>query len=182
MQLIPPTAARVAKTARLARAYPRNPLEPESNVALGTNISKICCSRYSNNWHKALGCIQRRRSGNGPMGERNRHRGYRRDRRANPHVETRGYVKLVIRNHRIYKRLYERKNERGALATSNRSHRRCFRSSPGKASTIIRESTCFYRNVMLSAVEEVGAIALILPADHSKRGPAPSVAVWWTVW
>jgi soluble lytic murein transglycosylase-like protein len=24
-----------------------------------------------------------------------------------PYIETRGYVKLVLRNHRIYKRLYE---------------------------------------------------------------------------
>lgn len=107
MQLIPPTAARVAKQLGLPAPSQEKLFEPELNVTLGTQYLKDLLARYSNNWFKAIAAYN---AGEGAV-----------DRWEKeivtddieefveriPYHETRGYVKLVLRNHRIYKRLYE---------------------------------------------------------------------------
>jgi len=107
MQLLPSTAARVAKQVGLAAPSNEKLFEPETNLTLGTQYLKDLLLRYSNNWFKAIAAYN---SGEAAV-----------DRWVKeivtddieefveriPYVETRGYVKLVMRNHRIYKKLYE---------------------------------------------------------------------------
>ena len=107
MQLIPPTAARVARQLGLAVPSQERLFEPEVNLILGTQYLKDLLERYSNNWPKALAAYN--------AGEAAVDRWEREIVTDDieefveqiPYVETRGYVKLVLRNHRIYKRLYE---------------------------------------------------------------------------
>ncbi|MEO6162674.1 MAG: transglycosylase SLT domain-containing protein [Candidatus Binatia bacterium] len=107
MQLIPPTAARVAKQLGLPVPTRDKLFEPELNVALGTQYLKDLLQRYSNNWFKAIAAYN--------AGEAAVDRWEREIVTDDieefveriPYSETRGYVKLVLRNHRIYKRLYE---------------------------------------------------------------------------
>ena len=107
MQLIPPTAARVAKQLGLPVPTQEKLFDPELNVALGTQYLKDLLQRYSNNWFKAIAAYN--------AGEAAVDRWEREIVTDDieefveriPYIETRGYVKLVLRNHRIYKRLYE---------------------------------------------------------------------------
>ncbi|HWH78799.1 MAG TPA: transglycosylase SLT domain-containing protein, partial [Candidatus Binatus sp.] len=107
MQLIPPTAARVAKQIGLPAPTQEKLFDPELNVTLGTQYLKDLLDRYSNNWFKAVAAYN--------AGEAAVDRWEREIVTDDieefveriPYVETRGYVKLVLRNHRIYKRLYE---------------------------------------------------------------------------
>jgi soluble lytic murein transglycosylase len=107
MQLIPPTAARVAKQLGLAAPSQETLFEPEVNLTLGTQYLKDLLQRYSNNWYKAIAAYN--------AGEAAVDRWEREIVTDDieefveriPYVETRGYVKLVLRNHQIYKRLYD---------------------------------------------------------------------------
>ena len=107
MQMIPPTAARVAKQLGLPAPTQEKLFEPEVNVNLGTQYLKDLMQRYSNNWFKAIAAYN--------AGEAAVDRWEREIITDDieefveriPYIETRGYVKLVLRNHRIYKRLYE---------------------------------------------------------------------------
>ena len=107
MQMIPPTAARVAKQLGLPAPTQEKLFEPEINVNLGTQYLKDLMQRYSNNWFKAIAAYN--------AGEAAVDRWEREIITDDieefveriPYIETRGYVKLVLRNHRIYKRLYE---------------------------------------------------------------------------
>ena len=107
MQLIPPTAARVAKQLGLPAPTQDKLFDPELNVALGTQYLKDLLQRYSHNWFKAIAAYN--------AGEAAVDRWEREIVTDDieefveriPYIETRGYVKLVLRNHRIYKRLYE---------------------------------------------------------------------------
>ena len=107
MQMIPPTAARVAKQLGLPAPTQEKLFDPELNVNLGTRYLKDLMQRYSNNWFKAIAAYN--------AGEAAVDRWEREIVTDDieefveriPYIETRGYVKLVLRNHRIYKRLYE---------------------------------------------------------------------------
>jgi soluble lytic murein transglycosylase len=108
MQLIAPTAARVAKQLGLAAPSNEKLFEPEVNLTLGTQYLKDLLLRYSNNWHKAVAAYN---AGEGAVDR------WEKEILTDdieefveriPYIETRGYVKLVLRNHRIYKRLYEK--------------------------------------------------------------------------
>ena len=107
MQLIPPTAARVAKQIGLPAPTQEKLFEPELNLTLGTQYLKDLLDRYSNNSFKAVAAYN--------AGEATVDRWEREIVTDDveefveriPYFETRGYVKLVLRNHRIYKRLYE---------------------------------------------------------------------------
>ena len=109
MQLIPPTAARVARQLGLAAPSQDKLFEADVNLTLGTQYLKDLLQRYSNSWHKALAAYN--------AGEAAVDRWEREIVTDDieefveriPYVETRGYVKLVLRNHRIYRRLYDLK-------------------------------------------------------------------------
>ena len=108
MQLIPPTASRVARQLGLPPPSRDKLFEAEINLTLGTQYLKDLLLRYSNNWQKALAAYN--------AGEAAVDRWEREIVTDDieefveriPYVETRGYVKLVLRNHRIYKQLYDR--------------------------------------------------------------------------
>ena len=107
MQLIAPTATRVAKQLGMTAPTPDKLFEPGTNVTLGAEYLKDLLQRYSNNWFKAIAAYN--------AGEAAVDRWEREIVTDDieefveriPYIETRGYVKLVIRNHRIYRRLYE---------------------------------------------------------------------------
>ena len=107
MQLIPATAARVAVRLGLPAPSQERLFDPEINLTLGTQYLKELLERYSNNWQKALAAYN---AGEAAVDRWEREIGaddIEEFVEQIPYVETRGYVKLVLRNHRIYKRLYE---------------------------------------------------------------------------
>ena len=107
MQLLPSTAARVAKQIGLAPPSNEQLFDPEINVTLGMQYLKELLQRYSNNWFKAIAAYN---AGEGAVDR------WEKEIATSdieefveriPYIETRGYVKLVMRNHRIYKKLYD---------------------------------------------------------------------------
>lgn len=107
MQLIPPTAARLAKRLGLAVPSPEKLFEPELNLTLGTQYLKDLLERYSNDWHKALAAYNAGEAAVDRWEQEIATGDIEEFVEQIPYVETRGYVKLVLRNHRIYKLLYE---------------------------------------------------------------------------
>jgi soluble lytic murein transglycosylase len=107
MQLIPPTAARVARQLGLAAPSQEKLFEPELNLTLGTQYLKDLLERYSNNWHKALAAYNAGEAAVDRWEQEIVSEDIEEFVEQIPYVETRGYVKLVLRNHGIYKRLYE---------------------------------------------------------------------------
>jgi soluble lytic murein transglycosylase len=107
MQLLPTTAARVAKQLGLPAPANEKLFDPQFNMALGTYYLKDLLRRYSNNWQKAIAAYN--------AGEQAVDRWEKEISTDDieefveriPYSETRQYVKLVMRNHRVYKRLYE---------------------------------------------------------------------------
>jgi soluble lytic murein transglycosylase len=106
MQLLSPTATRVAKQLGLKPPTNEKLFDPELNVILGTRYLQSLLRRYSNNWFKAIAAYN--------AGEAAVDR-WEKDIVTDdieefveriPYLETRQYVKLVLRNHRIYKTLY----------------------------------------------------------------------------
>jgi len=106
MQLLPSTAGRVARQIGIPSPSNEQLFEPEVNLTIGIQYLKDLLKRYSNNWYKAIAAYN---AGEGAVdrwekeiltddGEEFVER--------IPYLETRAYVKLVIRNHRIYNRLY----------------------------------------------------------------------------
>ena len=107
MQLIPPTAARVAKQLGLPAPSQETLFEPAVNLTLGTQYLKDLLQRYSNNWSKAVAAYN---AGKAAVDRWEREivtDDIEEFVERIPYVETRGYVKLVLRNHQIYKRLYD---------------------------------------------------------------------------
>jgi soluble lytic murein transglycosylase len=106
MQLLPSTATRVAEQIGVATPSSEKLFEPEINLTLGTEYLKTLMQRYSNNWFKAIAAYN--------AGEAAVDRWEREIITDDleefveriPYVETRGYVKLVMRNHRMYRKLY----------------------------------------------------------------------------
>jgi len=107
MQLLPSTAARVARQIGMPPPSNEQLFQPEINLVLGTQYLKDLLQRYSNDWFKAIAAYN--------AGESAVDR-WERELPTDdaeefvewiPYLETRGYVKLVMRNHRIYKRLYD---------------------------------------------------------------------------
>jgi peptidoglycan lytic transglycosylase len=109
MQLLPSTAARVAN--QIGKAAPSNEklFDPEVNLTLGTQYLKDLLRRYSDNWFKAIAAYN---AGEAAVDRWEKEIATDDDEEfveRIPYFETRGYVKLVMRNHRIYKKLYEGK-------------------------------------------------------------------------
>jgi len=107
MQLIPPTAARVAKQIGLPAPSQEKLFEPELNLTLGTQYLKDLLERYSNNWFKAIAAYNAGEAAVDRWEKEIVTDDIEEFVERIPYVETRGYVKLVLRNHRIYKQLYE---------------------------------------------------------------------------
>jgi soluble lytic murein transglycosylase len=106
MQLLPSTAARVANHLGMTAPPDEQLFDPQVNLTLGTQYLKELLERYSNNWFKAIAAYN--------AGEAAVDRWEREIVTDDieefveriPYLETRGYVKLVMRNHRVYKKLY----------------------------------------------------------------------------
>ncbi len=107
MQLIPQTAARVARQLGMAAPSRERLYDPEVNLTLGTQYLKDLLQRYSNDWSKALAAYNAGEAAVDRWEKEVITDDVEEFVERIPYVETRGYVKLVMRNHRIYKRLYE---------------------------------------------------------------------------
>ena len=107
MQLIPPTASRIAKQLGLPVPSQDNLFEPEVNVTLGTQYLKDLLQRYANNWYKAIAAYNAGEAAVDRWEKEIATDDIEEFVERIPYVETRGYVKLVLRNHQIYKRLYD---------------------------------------------------------------------------
>lgn len=107
MQLIPPTATRVAKQIGLPAPTQEKLFDPELNITLGTQYLKDLMERYSNNWFKAIAAYNAGEAAVDRWEKEILTDDIEEFVERIPYLETRGYVKLVLRNHRIYKRLYE---------------------------------------------------------------------------
>jgi soluble lytic murein transglycosylase len=106
MQLLPSTARRTARQLGLADPRPEQLFDPELNLTLGISHLKELLQRYGGNQVKALAAYN--------AGERAVERWERQISTDDEeefveritYAETLTYVKLVLRNHRIYRRLY----------------------------------------------------------------------------
>jgi peptidoglycan lytic transglycosylase len=107
MQLLPSTAARVAKQVGLDPPSNEKLFEPEVNLTLGTQYLKDLLRRYSDNWFKAIAAYNAGEAAVDRWEKEIVTDDIEEFVERIPYVETRGYVKLVMRNHRIYKKLYE---------------------------------------------------------------------------
>ena len=107
MQLLPSTAARAARRIGLTPPSNEKLFEPEANLTLGTQYLKDLLRRYSNNWFKAIAAYNAGEAAVDRWEKEIATDDIEEFVERIPYVETRGYVKLVMRNHRIYKKLYE---------------------------------------------------------------------------
>ena len=107
MQLLPSTAGRVAKQAGIPLASNEQLFEPEINLILGMQYLKELLQRYSNNWFKAIAAYNAGEAAVDRWEKEILTDDAEEFVERIPYLETRGYVKLVMRNHRIYKRLYD---------------------------------------------------------------------------
>jgi soluble lytic murein transglycosylase len=107
MQLLPSTAKRIAKQMGMSSPSPETLFEPGVNLALGTQYLKDLLQRYSNNWFKAIAAYNAGESAVDRWEKEIVTDDIEEFVERIPYSETRGYVKLVMRNHRIYKKLYD---------------------------------------------------------------------------
>ena len=83
--------------------------DPEVNLTLGMQYLKDLLQRYSNSWFKAIAAYNAGEAAVDRWEKEIITDDIEEFVERIPYLETRGYVKLVMRNHRIYKRLYEQK-------------------------------------------------------------------------
>jgi soluble lytic murein transglycosylase len=107
MQLLQPTAARVAKQIGIAVPTPEMLFDPDVNLTLGMQYLKDLLARYSNNRQKAIAAYNAGESAVDRWEKEIPSDDIEEFVERIPYVETRGYVKLVLRNQQIYKSLYE---------------------------------------------------------------------------
>ena len=112
MQLLPSTAVRTAAQLGLPPPPPENLYEPELNLTLGTHYLKELLRRYPNNPAKALAAYNAGENAVARWEKQIAAEDEEEFIERIPYRETRLYVKLVLRNHRIYRRIYEAKNEK----------------------------------------------------------------------
>jgi soluble lytic murein transglycosylase len=109
MQLLPKTAARIAGRYGMPAPSHEKLFDPEVNLTLGTQYLKDLLQRYSNNWFKAIAAYNAGETAVDRWEKEIITDDIEEFVERIPYLETRGYVKLVLRNHRIYKKLYEQK-------------------------------------------------------------------------
>ena len=107
MQLLPSTAARVASRHGMRAPATEKLFDPEVNLNIGTQYLKDLLQRYGNNWCKAIAAYNAGESAVDRWEEEIVTDDIEEFVERIPYYETRGYVKLVLRNHRIYRKLYE---------------------------------------------------------------------------
>jgi soluble lytic murein transglycosylase len=107
MQLLPSTAGRVAR--QIGTPPPSNEqlYQPDINLTLGTQYLKDLLQRYSNNWYKAIAAYNAGEAAVDRWEKEILTDDVEEFVERIPYLETRAYVKLVMRNHRIYSRLYD---------------------------------------------------------------------------
>jgi soluble lytic murein transglycosylase len=107
MQLLQSTATRVAKQIGIAVPSAEMLFDPDVNLTLGTQYLKDLLARYSNNRQKAIAAYNAGESAVDRWEREIPTDDIEEFVERIPYVETRGYVKLVLRNQQIYKGLYE---------------------------------------------------------------------------
>lgn len=108
MQLLPSTARRVAVQNGFTVPSNEALFDPELNLTLGTQYLKDLLQRYSNNWFKAIAAYNAGEAAVDRWNQAIVTEDIEEFVERIPYSETRQYVKLVMRNHRMYKRLYDR--------------------------------------------------------------------------
>lgn len=106
MQLLSSTATRVAKQIGLNPPSNEKLFDPELNLTLGTQYLQSLLRRYSNNWFKAIAAYNAGEAAVDRWEKEIITDDMEEFVERIPYLETRQYVKLVLRNHRIYKTLY----------------------------------------------------------------------------
>lgn len=106
MQLLPSTATRVAKQLGLPSPSPEGLFDPELNLTLGSQYLTDLLRRYANNWFKAIAAYNAGEAAVDRWEKEIITEDIEEFVERIPYLETRQYVKLVMRNHRIYKSLY----------------------------------------------------------------------------
>ena len=107
MQLLPSTAVRAAAQLGLPPPQPQKLYEPELNLMLGTHYLKELLQRYSNNPVKAIAAYN---AGENAVARWEKQIAVEDEEEFIERItytETRNYVKLVLRNYRIYKNIYD---------------------------------------------------------------------------
>jgi peptidoglycan lytic transglycosylase len=107
MQLLPSTASRVARQIGVSVPSAEQLLQPDINLTLGTKYLKNLLERYSNDWFKAIAAYNAGEAAVDRWEKELPTKDPEEFVERIPYLETRGYVKLVMRNHRIYSRLYD---------------------------------------------------------------------------
>jgi soluble lytic murein transglycosylase len=107
MQLLPSTASRLAKQIGISPPSNEQLFHPEINLALGTQYLRDLLQHYSNDWFKAIAAYNAGEAAVDRWEKEILTDDAEEFVERIPYLETRGYVKLVLRNHRIYKRLYD---------------------------------------------------------------------------
>jgi soluble lytic murein transglycosylase len=105
MQILPNTAARVTRAPSVSSAAL---VDPDFNVQTGTTYLRQLLDLYDDNLYMAIAAYN---AGENAVDKwRARHAGLEPDEfiESISYRETRNYVKLVLRNYRIYQRLYDR--------------------------------------------------------------------------
>ena len=106
MQLLPSTANRIAKQRGLPVIANESLFDPEINVTLGSQYLRDLLQRYSNNWFKAIAAYNAGEAAVDRWEKEILTDDIEEFVERIPYLETRQYVKLVMRNHKIYKSLY----------------------------------------------------------------------------
>ncbi|MCS6926587.1 MAG: lytic transglycosylase domain-containing protein, partial [Candidatus Binatia bacterium] len=122
MQLLATTAARITNTPAVS---PRSLTDPEFNIAAGTTYLRWLLDQYGNNLIMAVAAYN---AGENAVDKwRARYAGVELDEFVEQisYRETRNYVKLVLRNYRIYRRLYDKNlQSAGWYSLSGEQHTR----------------------------------------------------------
>lgn len=106
MQLLPSTAAHLARQMGDNPPGPERLFDPELNLTLGTRYLKELLQRYGNNLIRAIAAYN---AGENAVDRWEKEISAEDDEELVeriPYGETRLYIKLVLRNHRIYRKLY----------------------------------------------------------------------------
>lgn len=107
MQLLPSTAARVAKRLSLDAFTAERLFEPELNLRLGARHLKEMLQQFPKSLPKAIAAYNAGEQAVARWEKQIEARDEEEFIELIPYGETRLYVKLVLRNHRIYTRLYD---------------------------------------------------------------------------